>query len=580
RLDEVRIAVDGDRRQAGQVAEAVAAMAKAQNRPVLRVEVPVREHPHAQHMKAVLLLLTLFGGLALVLSGALTANVITGLLARQVRQIGVLKAIGARTGQICGLYGALTALLAGPGVVLGLALGVLGVQAMSRPISLELNLNPDSLAVPPDALLLVAAFAVIVPALAVALPIRRAVGRPVRELLQDPGLSAPDATPWRWRIGDRRTTLALRNTVRRPGRLALTMIALGLGGAALMTCANLYASLVRGVDQALAGRADSVEVRLAKPLPAEAFRARIAALPGVQSVEVWGATLAAIQLPGDGAARLGTNPYAVLAPPPGSRMVGARLVDGRWPRRRGEIVINRNILSLEPALGQGQAVLLSGGRSVPVHVVGLVEEVSEPHIYAAASTVDALVGQGGLAGASRLVARPGEEARVSAAVEDLAAEMGSLPSYAATRQAFRQTLTEHFAILLTMLSVAAAAAIAVGGLGLAATASLNVLERRREIGVLRALGARRATLRMILLAEGALIALASSLAAVLVALPLSAHIGLILGRRQLFTTLPFVVEPAGLLIWLGVVTIVTLAACWGAADRALKLPVRDVLAYE
>ena len=45
----------------------------------------------------------------------------------------------------------------------------------------------------------------------------------------------------------------------------------------------------------------------------------------------------------------------------------------------------------------------------------------------------------------------------------------------------------------------------VGGLGLMTTMSLNVLERRREMGVLRAIGATPAAVWAIVVAEGAVI---------------------------------------------------------------------------
>ena len=49
----------------------------------------------------------------------------------------------------------------------------------------------------------------------------------------------------------------------------------------------------------------------------------------------------------------------------------------------------------------------------------------------------------------------------------------------------------------------------VGGLGLMTTMSLNVLERRREMGVLRAIGATPAMVWRLVVAEGAFVALLS-----------------------------------------------------------------------
>ena len=52
--------------------------------------------------------------------------------------------------------------------------------------------------------------------------------------------------------GDRRWSFALRNSFRRPWRLALTLLALSAGGALLLTTHNNYESLMRVIDRALA----------------------------------------------------------------------------------------------------------------------------------------------------------------------------------------------------------------------------------------------------------------------------------------------------------------------------------------
>ncbi len=79
-------------------------------------------HPHQSQMNSILMTLLVFSLMALVLSAILTATMIGGLLAQQVRQIGIMKAIGARSSQVTGMYLALVA-------VLGLAAVALGIPA-------------------------------------------------------------------------------------------------------------------------------------------------------------------------------------------------------------------------------------------------------------------------------------------------------------------------------------------------------------------------------------------------------------------------------------------------------------------
>ena len=65
----------------------------------------------------------------------------------------------------------------------------------------------------------------------------------------------------------------------------------------------------------------------------------------------------------------------------------------------------------------------------------------------------------------------------------------------------------HLLMVADFLGVMAWVMIAVGGLGLASTMSLAVLERTREIGVMRAIGARHGAIHLIIQVEGLVIAL-------------------------------------------------------------------------
>jgi putative ABC transport system permease protein len=125
------------------------------------------------------------------------------------------------------------------------------------------------------------------------------------------------------------------------------------------------------------------------------------------------------------------------------------------------------------------------------------------------------------------------------------------------------------------------AMIVVGGLGLASTMSLSVLERTREIGVLRAIGARHGAILTMVQAEGLVIGIASWALAIPLSIPMSVILGRTFGRIMMpvrITTL--VPEPSGVLAWLGVVVVVSLVACAWPAYRATRVTTAAALAYE
>ena len=63
--------------------------------------------------------------------------------------------------------------------------------------------------------------------------------------------------------------------------------------------------------------------------------------------------------------------------------------------------------------------------------------------------------------------------------------------------------------------------IVVGGMGLASTMSLAVLERTREIGVMRAIGAPHRSILIMILMEGLVIAVLGWLASLPLSVPMS-----------------------------------------------------------
>jgi putative ABC transport system permease protein len=112
------------------------------------------------------------------------------------------------------------------------------------------------------------------------------------------------------------------------------------------------------------------------------------------------------------------------------------------------------------------------------------------------------------------------------------------------------------------------------------TMSLNVLERRREMGILRAVGASRRSVWAIVAAEGAAVALLAWAAAGLAAWPLSKALGSLLVKLLFKGGLDFSFEAAGLWAWLGVSLALGVAASLLPAWRASRGEVREALAYE
>jgi len=144
----------------------------------------------------------------------------------------------------------------------------------------------------------------------------------------------------------------------------------------------------------------------------------------------------------------------------------------------------------------------------------------------------------------------------------------------------RYSYDQHLLMIYLFLLIVAAVLAAVGGLGLGTSMSLGVLERRREIGILRAIGASSRAIRWLFVTEGLVLGLLSWAVAALLALPFSRALGALLGRRLFKGGMAFAIEGHALWIWLLLVLLLAAVASWLPAWRASRAPLPETLAYE
>jgi putative ABC transport system permease protein len=278
---------------------------RQQGRSVEQIRIPPPGmHPHQTQMSTVLTMLLLFSALALFLSAVLVANTIAALLGQQIRQIGVMKTIGARTSQISGLYLALIGLIGLTATVIALPLSLFAARGLSSVIGELLNFNITSDAVPAWVFLVQVASGIFLPMLIALVPVLAATRTTVRQALDDVGVNrnafgtgSLDALLARIRGLDGTLLLALRNTFRRRGRLLLTLGLLASAGAMFLTSLNVKAGWERTLEEAAQDRHYDAEIRFNNFEPLERAQAVLKNVPGVKTVEAWNRTPAAVTRP-------------------------------------------------------------------------------------------------------------------------------------------------------------------------------------------------------------------------------------------------------------------------------------------
>ena len=605
KLDQLNILVARSRFDEDHIRRVVAdveQLIKSRGHEVWRIDIPAPgKHPHSDLTGILLLAMSSFGLFVLVLSGILVINLLTAMMASQVRQIGVMKAIGGTRWQIARIYFGQALFLGIAAVIVSVPLGIIGSRALCRYMAMFLNFDINSFAVPFWVYLLVAVVGLAAPLIAAAYPVWSGTAAPVRVALSDFGLSQTTFGASAFdraltRIGGRLSlvAVAIRNSFRRRTRLVLTLLTLTAGGLFFLAALNVRASLVNTLDRMFAARKFDLMIGLANPYELEKVQTAISKTPGIKRAEGWFTTEASVanpSAPTEDPHRSGlhggasdVNRFNVVALPADTQLLDLEIIEGRnlTPEDTDAIVIN-NALAGKEKMRVGETVMLRMGPAETTwRVVGLSRESFSPAVaYIPLSFIQQR--HPGMVNNLRLLldnADPDSIDDLKASLDRNLEAVGVRARGSATKAESRFGFDQHMLMIYVFLIVMSAIIGGVGGLGLMTTMSLNVFERRREMGVMRALGATPKTIWLMVVAEGVVIGLLSWFIAALLAWPISKLIGDFITKVLFRSGLDFTFEPLGLLIWIVVSISLSAAASFFPAWKASRVTVREALAYE
>jgi putative ABC transport system permease protein len=279
------------------------------------------------------------------------------------------------------------------------------------------------------------------------------------------------------------------------------------------------------------------------------------------------------------------NSFAVIALPPETELLKLDIIEGRnlMPGDTDSIVINNALARNEPTMRVGQTVTLrTGPAETTWRVVGLSREAFSPSVaYIPLSFIQQR--HPGMVNNLRLAldkSDPDSLAIVKGDLDRNLEQQGVRARASLSTSESRFGFDQHMLMIYVFLIVMSVIIGGVGGLGLMTTMSLNVLERRREMGVMRALGATPRIVWLMIVAEGIVIGLLSWTIAALLAWPISKFAGNFIVKVMFRSGLDFTFEPIGLLIWIVVSISLSAAASFLPAWKASRVTVREALAYE
>jgi putative ABC transport system permease protein len=593
--NELYIVVSGDLRDktnVERVTQRVQDKVERTGRTVFRVYIQAGKHWLDDPLRALVLILGVLGALSLLLSGFLVVNTISSVVTQQIRQIGVMKAIGARESQIMAMYLTMVAAYGALGLLVGVPLGAFGARALSDFNARFLNFSIYDYTVPPQTFLLEVAAGLLVPLAAAIFPVVAGSRITVHRAIASYGLGDRGSggawldwgtrrMPWL----SRPVVLSVRNTVRRTGRLLLTLATLTLAGAIFMSVVTVRASTARTVSAVFGQWSGDVWVLLEQSYHVDRLQHEAQRVPGVVGMETW-RIISARRVRPDGTE---SSNYFIYGPPAATALFHPQMIEGRWllPQDENGVVVSTDVLEEERDLHVGDALVFKvGDRKRTFRVVGLTRTLltrDQPSVYVNFPSFGALLGGGNRADWMMLATErhdSGYQSAVTVALNTYFERLGIRIRSAFPMAEHQAQVQAIFDVIVALLMIMAAVLALVGGLGLAGTVSINVLERTREIGVMRAIGARNATLQAIVIVEGVMIGVVSWALAAPLSVPMSVALSHALGMAIVRTPLSYTFSFGGVLVWLGLVTAIGGVASALPAWNASRLPVRDTLAYE
>jgi putative ABC transport system permease protein len=565
-----------------------------------------RTHPLADTVNAILGILMALGILVVFLSSSLIANTLNALLNQHLRHIGVIKLVGGQRNQVFRMYVTLILAFGILALLIAVPLGGQGAYGLAFFIASEMNFNLLGYRIVPMALLIQILVGLFVPLIAGLAPVvsgsRVTVLRALSGgLADDENQASPEEEkrlPWfdwmqvkatrvlaaRGIHIPRPFVISLRNTFRRKSRLALTLFTLTMGGAIFISVFNVRVTLREYIGQIGKYFVADVSLDFDQPYRLREIEQLAMKVDGVQRAEGWQFVSGEL-LDANGAVMENLN---VFGPPADSDLVDPIILAGRWIRADDvkKLAISEGALEYFPDLKPSDMVNIKiEGREEVWEVVGIFQFVDREGVlaYAPYEYVSQLNDLANRSFSFRLVTKDHSREYQNAKAEELDKffrEQGYKIRSAEAGRASLDTAVESLDTLVVFLLIMAILTAVVGSMGLTGTMGMNVLERTREIGIMRAIGADDRAVMRTVIAEGVVIGSISFIIALPVSIVFTYVLSTIVSYAVFESAIDVVFTYAGYAIWLALVLLLSTVASIIPARNAARLTIREVLAYE
>ena len=555
------------------------------------------KHWGRSFMDAFTVVLQVLAVVSLFMSVILVYNTLSALISQQTNQIGIIKAVGGRSGTIVKVYLGTVLVYGLLALVISVPLGALLAFGITRTFLNLFNIDYNEFTISTTALTLQILAAVGVPLLASAVPVLQGAGITVREAIASYGLGGDFGSSRIDRavegLGERflpsQYATSLAGLFRRKGRLAMTQLVLITAGIMFLMVMSLNSSIRTTLDRIYSQQRYDVQIQFTENQRIDRVADMAQTVPGVDKAELRFTHSATVFVGGEHVkeAGIGTTLHGI---PDGSDFYKPFMLAGRWLEPGdGRVVVITKDTADKSHVRVGDTLTMDLGElgKDDWQVIGIYDPVfaggfNPDLIYAPRDAVFEATKVNNKGGTLYVRTTAHDDKSVDA----VTAELKEL--YEGRSMKVSISLTEHenkttndfqFGIVTNFMLALAIMVAVVGGIALAGALSISVVERTKEIGVLRAIGARSRTIMAMFVMEGVLQGLLSWLIAVPIAFLTAKPMSDALGRVMFNAVLDYAFNLQAVGIWLVIILVISTIASVLPARNATRVSVRDSLAY-
>ncbi len=548
-------------------------------------------------MEAFTVVLQVLAVVSLFMSVILVYNTLSALITQQTNQIGILKAIGGGSRTIFKIYLSTVLIYGLLALLIAVPLGALLAFGVTQTFLDWFNIDYKEFQVSETAIVLQIFAALGVPLLAAIIPVAQGAAVTVRQAIASYGLGGDFGSSRVDRvieqIGQRflpsHYATALGNLFRRKGRLALTLVVLITAGTMFLMVQSLSSSIDATLEKIYATRKYDITIQFSGIQRIDRAVEMAQLVQGIEKSEVHFTHSANLIVGGKRVKEAGFG-GTVEGVPAGSDIFKPFMLEGSWLRPSDDraIVITKDLAN-KSKVKVGDTVTLDLGElgKDDWQIVGIYDPVfaggfNPDIIYAPQEALFDSTKRYFRGDTMYVRARQRDEpfvSKINTELKDLYEGRGIKVVLSQTEPEVKRTNEFQFSITTNFLLLLAVIIAIVGGIALMGALSISVVERTKEIGVLRAVGARTPTILGMFVMEGVLQGVISWLIAVPISFLIAQPMASALGKVMFNADLSFRYNYAAVGVWLVIILVISTLASILPARSATRISVRDSLAY-